>query len=184
MAVSFIGGGNRGTQRKPPTCRKSLTNLITWCCIEYTSSWMEFELTTLVVIDIDCTDNCFIHSNWHVEFVHHLGIHLELSVTVSVVLVSSWKYISHHQRIFLNFISLKVKWPAYIRYIIRGTQRKPPTCRKSLTNLIIYCCIEYTSSWMEFEITTLVVIRIDCTDNCKSNYHRITTAPWQINEGE
>jgi hypothetical protein len=25
----FIGGGNRSTQRKPPTCRKSLTNVIT-----------------------------------------------------------------------------------------------------------------------------------------------------------
>ena len=23
---SFIGGGNRNTRRKPPTCRKSLTN--------------------------------------------------------------------------------------------------------------------------------------------------------------
>jgi len=29
MAVSFIGGRNRTTQRKPPTCRKSLTNCIT-----------------------------------------------------------------------------------------------------------------------------------------------------------
>jgi len=29
VAVSFIGGGNQSTQRKPPTCRKSLTNLIT-----------------------------------------------------------------------------------------------------------------------------------------------------------
>jgi len=27
MMVSFIGGGNR---RKPPTCRKSLTNFITY----------------------------------------------------------------------------------------------------------------------------------------------------------
>ena len=26
MAVSFIGGGNQSTWRKPPTCRKSLTN--------------------------------------------------------------------------------------------------------------------------------------------------------------
>jgi hypothetical protein len=26
---SFIGGGNRSTRRKPPTCRKSLTNFIT-----------------------------------------------------------------------------------------------------------------------------------------------------------
>jgi hypothetical protein len=25
----FIGGGNRSTRRKPPTCRKSLTNFIT-----------------------------------------------------------------------------------------------------------------------------------------------------------
>jgi len=30
--ISFIGGGNRRTRRKPPTCRKSLTNVITYCC--------------------------------------------------------------------------------------------------------------------------------------------------------
>jgi hypothetical protein len=28
VAVSFIGGGNRSTQRKSSTCRKSLTNFI------------------------------------------------------------------------------------------------------------------------------------------------------------
>ena len=28
-AVSFIGGGKRSTQRKPPTCHESLTNFIT-----------------------------------------------------------------------------------------------------------------------------------------------------------
>jgi len=28
MAVSFIGGGKRSTQRKPPTYRKSLTKFI------------------------------------------------------------------------------------------------------------------------------------------------------------
>jgi hypothetical protein len=27
VEVSFVGGGNRDTWRKPPTCRKSLTNL-------------------------------------------------------------------------------------------------------------------------------------------------------------
>jgi hypothetical protein len=37
VAVSFIGGGNRSTRRKPPTCRKSLTNFITYCCIKYIS---------------------------------------------------------------------------------------------------------------------------------------------------
>jgi len=29
VAVSFIGGGNRSTQRKPLTCHKSFTNFIT-----------------------------------------------------------------------------------------------------------------------------------------------------------
>jgi hypothetical protein len=29
VAVCFIGGGNQSTRRKPPTCRKSLTNFIT-----------------------------------------------------------------------------------------------------------------------------------------------------------
>ena len=29
FAVSFFGGGNRSTWRKPSTCRKSLTNFIT-----------------------------------------------------------------------------------------------------------------------------------------------------------
>jgi hypothetical protein len=32
VAVSSIGGGNRSTLRKPPTCRKSLTNFIRYCC--------------------------------------------------------------------------------------------------------------------------------------------------------
>jgi len=40
VAVSFIGGGNRSTLRKSSTCRNSLTNFITRCCIEHTSPWM------------------------------------------------------------------------------------------------------------------------------------------------
>ena len=63
MAVSFIGGGNRNTKRKPLTCHKSLTNFITWCCIEYTSPWAKFELTTLVMTGTDCTGCC--KSNYH-----------------------------------------------------------------------------------------------------------------------
>ena len=44
MAVSFIGGGNRSTRRKPPPCRKSMTNIML-----YTSLWSEFELTPVVI---------------------------------------------------------------------------------------------------------------------------------------
>jgi hypothetical protein len=32
--ILIIGGENQITQRKPPTCRKALTNFITLCCIE------------------------------------------------------------------------------------------------------------------------------------------------------
>jgi hypothetical protein len=56
--VSFIGGGNRSTRRKPHTCCKSLTNVITQCCIEYTSPWTGSDLTTLMVIATDCTGSC------------------------------------------------------------------------------------------------------------------------------
>ena len=51
----------------------------------------------------------------------------------------------------------------------------PPTCRKSLTNYITECCIEYTSPCAGFELTTPVVIGTDCTGSCKSNHHAITT---------
>jgi hypothetical protein len=37
VAVSFIGGGHQSTRKKPLTCRKSLANFITYCCIEYIS---------------------------------------------------------------------------------------------------------------------------------------------------
>jgi hypothetical protein len=42
VAVSFIGGGNRYTLREPPTCHKSLTNHITYCCIEYTTPVQDY----------------------------------------------------------------------------------------------------------------------------------------------
>jgi len=78
VAVSFIGGRNRSTRRKPPTCRKSMTNFIIRILLTPLSSsnssyhiilyrfhppWAEFELTMLVVIDTDCTGSC--KSNYH-----------------------------------------------------------------------------------------------------------------------
>jgi hypothetical protein len=46
-------GGNRSTQIKPPTCRKSLTNFITML-YRVNLALAGFELTTLVVINTDC----------------------------------------------------------------------------------------------------------------------------------
>ena len=68
------------------------------------------------------------------------------------------------------------------RFYWSSTPEKPPICHKSLTNFIKYCCIEYTSPWKGFELTTLAVIGTDYTGCCKSNYHTITTttAPLMI----
>ena len=64
VGVSFIGGGNRSTRRKPQTFCKSLAYSITLCSIEYTFPWVGFELTTLVVIGTDCTGSCK-SNNYH-----------------------------------------------------------------------------------------------------------------------
>ena len=61
--VTFIDGGNRGTWRKPLTCRKSLTNFLALCCTKYTSPWVGFKLTTLVVIGTNNIGSC--NTNYH-----------------------------------------------------------------------------------------------------------------------
>ena len=61
VGVSFIGGGNQSTLRKPLTCRKSLTNFIMLYLIHLT--WVGFKLTTLVVIGTDCIGSH--QSNYH-----------------------------------------------------------------------------------------------------------------------
>ena len=53
VAVSFIGGGNRSTRRKPQTCRKSLRQTYHIMLYQLHLAWAGFELATLVVIQID-----------------------------------------------------------------------------------------------------------------------------------
>ena len=57
----------------------------------------------------------------------------------------------------------------------RSTQRKPLTCRKSLTNFITYV-VSSKHRLNGFELT-LVVMGTDCIGSYKSNYHTITTSP-------
>ena len=56
--VSFIGGGNRSTSGENHQPAVSHWHFITYCFIEYSTPWTEFELTTLVVIDTNCIDSC------------------------------------------------------------------------------------------------------------------------------
>jgi hypothetical protein len=55
----------------------------------------------------------------------------------------------------------------------RSTGWKPPTCRKSLTNLYHIMLYRVHHAWAWFELITVVVIDTDCTGSCKSNYHAI-----------
>ena len=64
-------------------------------------------------------------------------------------------------------------WWRKVEYLEKTTNMSQVTDKLSQ-------CIEYTSPWAGFELTTLVPIvatGTDCTGSCKSNYHTITTAP-------
>ena len=71
-----------------------------------------------------------------------------------------------------NYISV-ISWRSVV--LVEETQRKPPNYRKSLTNCITYCCMEYTSPWTGLKLTTLVGIGTDCTVSCTFRYHTIAT---------
>jgi hypothetical protein len=79
VAGKFNGGGN---QRKPLTCRKSLTNF---------KPLAEFELTTLVVIDSDCIVSY--KSNYHTTLggiVDHDGFTVLNFLLIRIVVVHNF----------------------------------------------------------------------------------------------
>ena len=82
VEISFISGGNWNTRRKPPICRKSLTNFITQCFTECTSSRPGFELTTLVVIGIDCIGSC--KSNYHTTATTTITLNIKVVCILSI----------------------------------------------------------------------------------------------------
>ena len=84
MAVSFISGGNRRTQRKLLTCRKSLTNFINIMLYRGHLAWAEFKLPTLVVIGTDCTGSWI--SNYHtITTMTATQAHLKTIIILSII---------------------------------------------------------------------------------------------------
>jgi hypothetical protein len=64
-------------------------------------------------------------------------------------------------------------------FFLSFTRKKPRLVGSHWQTLShnVQCCMEYTSPWTGFELTTLVVIGNDCNDyigSCKSNYNTIT----------
>jgi hypothetical protein len=79
-----------------------------------------------------------------------------------------------------NNISV-ISWRSVLLVEETGENHRPAT---SHWQTLWQCCIEYTSPWTGCELTTLVVIGIDCTGSCKSNYRaiRTMTAPCLIHK--
>ena len=69
-------------------------------------------------------------------------------------------------------ISVLSNWAALLGGGNRST-RKKTTDLSQVTDKLYPIMLWYTSPWLGFELTTLVVIGTDCIG--KSNYHTITT---------
>ena len=127
MAVSFIGGGNRSTWTKRPVISH-------WqFCIEYTSPWTGFELTTSVVIGADCIGSC--KSNYHTI------------MTTTVPVSPYYKYLSIWRSKLLSIDSAFL-WAIWCPFIINlfyttymtssWLQRRDSILSNSITSVINY----------------------------------------------
>ena len=86
-------------------------------------------------------------------------------VTVRVVVFNS-----HFQQHFIYIMAV-----SFIGGGNRSARRKRPTCLKSLTNFYHIMLYGGHLAWVGFELTTSMVIGIDCKGSYKSNYHAFTT---------
>jgi hypothetical protein len=50
IILAALGGGNQSTRWKPPICRKSLTNFITYCCTPRVNVYCSFNNTMIKVV--------------------------------------------------------------------------------------------------------------------------------------
>jgi hypothetical protein len=109
-------------------------------------------------------------------FLRILRFRPEILLEVALSTITLTKYLSYKLNLSYATILQCSRGKSHKTSLtIRSIRRKPPTCRKSLTSFITYCCIKYTSPSAGFELRTLVVTGTYFSCSCKSNHHTMTT---------
>jgi hypothetical protein len=154
VAVSFIGGRNGSTRRKPSICCKSLTNFIT-----YNTSTSTHKL-------IVQKGPLWLYGSWIYNYLCNQYLS---SITLYV-------RIPLRRGVLNTTLCDKVcQWLAADRWFSPGTpiSTTNKTDRHNIYNWNIL-------AWAGFEHTTLLKIGTDYTGSYKSNYHTITMAPSEL----
>ena len=113
--------------KKPPICSKSLTNLITYCCIECTLLWNGFKLTTIQHYTRDTL-------NKQETTASVSNLHTSIFVTYGTETYRSIEFISCFSRVGgAQFSCLRHSWPEQILALFRSFGfLLPKTFKKSL----------------------------------------------------
>ena len=139
ISVLCISGGNRSTRKKTSTCGKSPINCITYYCIEYTSPWPWFELTTLVVICTACINSC--KSIYHTitptkAQQSYLWYLLTLHRYCAILNIHNWKYIC------------LTAWLIRLVYILSSCMAHHRSCKKNKAPYATETAYPFQSTWV------------------------------------
>jgi hypothetical protein len=137
VTVSFIGGGNRSNQRKPSTCSRSLS-VLWWRKPVYPEKTTNLSQVTVSFIGGGNRSTqrkpptC--RRSLSVLMVEETGVPRENHQPVAGHCQCYWWRKQEYPEKTINLLQVTVSFNGGGN---RCTHRKPPTCRRSLTNFII-----------------------------------------------
>ena len=121
---------------------------------------------------VNCLKSCILAYSWHLIIILKNWVFKSTSFSLLQKHISNDNF-HFSQRIYTGYV-LQNHWTESSNVGCQIDWWRRPVYPKKTTDKL-YHYIKYTSSWVGFELTTLVVIGTDCTGTCKSNHHMITT---------